>query len=182
MTMTNPFYNKSCHYVYSFPENKICVTVDIIGQIDIYFWVLCREKQSERSLLMESTLLHINYDMYRTLQFAWKNKFTVYLYLVLGVVHVHTMEMDCIEMCLALILYLEFATNMLIIAYSKHELRLDIVLEKGRGDTWYVMSFGLKPIHIVHVNKMPIITVLAIFDGYPSVSVNDERHIETHAN
>ena len=62
---------------------------------------------------------------------------------------------------------------MVIIAYSKHELRLDIVLEKGRGDTWYVMSFGLKPIRIVHVNKMPIITVLAIFDGYPSVSVNE---------
>ena len=36
MTMTNSIYNKSCHYVYSFPEIKICVTVDIIGQIDIF--------------------------------------------------------------------------------------------------------------------------------------------------
>ena len=36
MTMTTSIYNKSCHYVYSFPENKICVTVDIIGQIDIF--------------------------------------------------------------------------------------------------------------------------------------------------
>ena len=71
-------------------------------------------------------------------------------------------------------LYLDFATNMLITAYSKHELPLDIVLEKGRGDTWYVMSFELNQIRfIVHVNKMPIITVLAIFDGHPSVSVNE---------
>ena len=82
------------------------------------------------------------------------------------------------------LIYLDFATNMRIIAYSKHELRLDIVLEKGRGDTWYVMSFGLKPIRIiVHVNKMPIITVLVIFSTDIRLCQSmKEHHIETHAN
>ena len=63
MTMTNSIYNKSCHYVYSFPENKICVTVDIIGQIDIFVGHV-----QGKSLLVESTLFHIN--MTCTLQFA----------------------------------------------------------------------------------------------------------------
>ena len=66
------------------------------------------------------------------------------------------------------------------IAYSKHELRLDIVLGKGRGDTWYVMSFGWKPVRfIVHV-KCPLSQSWQFFDGYPSVSVNERASYKRH--
>ena len=101
MTMTNSVYNKSCHHVYSFPENKICVTVDIIGQIDI----LLGRVQGKAELTIPLNGKHTTpYKiMTCTLQFARKYKFTVYLYLVLGVVHVHTIEIDCIEICLAFI-------------------------------------------------------------------------------
>ena len=69
-------------------------------------------------------------EVLKPLQFARKYKFTVYLHLVLGVVHVHTIEIDCIEICLAFISRFCYK-HAEIIAYSKRELRLDIVLENA---------------------------------------------------
>ena len=69
MTMATSIYNKSCHYVYSLPENKICVTVDIIGQIDVFLG-----RVQGKAKLTKAHYSTLNNDMY----FAVCKKIQIY--------------------------------------------------------------------------------------------------------